>query len=120
MFTADDSLGIFLLFGALGSLGLLEFVVCLGAGGGLVFPGTKSKMGRSLSMTLLRSARFCPSSKGIQVPSGDPSAREECVTPSVPAHLDTCHSLPVPFHACLSAPLSPRFLSWLACRSRQL
>ena len=65
------SLGSFLLFGTLGTLGLLEFVVCLGAGGGLLSPGTKSKMGRSLSKTPLRSASSLPSGKGTQVPGED-------------------------------------------------
>ena len=36
----QHSLGTFLLVGALGILGLLELVVCLGAGGGLLSPGT--------------------------------------------------------------------------------
>ena len=35
-----DVLGILLTFGAFGILGLLEFVVCFGACGGLTFPGT--------------------------------------------------------------------------------
>ena len=35
--------------GALGTLGLVDAaVVCFGAGGGLVSPGTKSKMGFSM------------------------------------------------------------------------
>ena len=71
------SLCIFLLFDTLGSLGLFELVVCLGAGGGLVSPGTKSKMGRRLSRTPLRSARSFPSLKGTQVPAEELSEREQ-------------------------------------------
>jgi len=44
-------------------------VACLGAGGGVLSPGTKSKIGRILSSTLLRSASFLPSGRGIHVPT---------------------------------------------------
>jgi hypothetical protein len=43
-------------------------VACLGAGGGVLSPGTKSKMGRILSRTWLRSASCLPSGRGIHVP----------------------------------------------------
>lgn len=49
-----------------GPLGLLA---CLGAGGGLSAPAVYSKMGRSRSITLCRSANACPLSSGIHVPS---------------------------------------------------
>lgn len=51
-----------------GALGLLAAVACLGAGGGLLSPGTKSRMGISLCRTPFRSASTRPSSSGIQVP----------------------------------------------------
>lgn len=51
----------------LGTLGF-DDVECLGAGGGLRSPGTKSKIGRNLSRLLLRSARRRPSESGIHVP----------------------------------------------------
>jgi hypothetical protein len=52
------------------AFGLLEVaVVCLGAGGGVLSPGTKSNMGRILSSTLLRSASCLPSGRGIHVPA---------------------------------------------------
>ena len=73
----QHSLGIFLVFGALGILGLLELVVCLGAGGGLLSPGTKSKMGRSFSRTPLRSARSLPSLSGTQVPAESRQREDE-------------------------------------------
>lgn len=44
-------------------------VACLGAGGGVLSPGTKSKIGRIFSKTLLRCARTLPSSRGIHVPN---------------------------------------------------
>ena len=43
-------------------------VACLGAGGGVLSPGTKSKIGRIFSSTLLRSASCLPSGRGIHVP----------------------------------------------------
>lgn len=43
-------------------------VACLGAGGGVLSPGTKSNMGRIFSSTLLRSASSLPSGRGIHVP----------------------------------------------------
>jgi hypothetical protein len=44
-------------------------VACLGAGGGVLSPGTKSKIGRIFSSTLLRSASCLPSGRGIHVPN---------------------------------------------------
>jgi hypothetical protein len=43
-------------------------VACLGAGGGVLSPGTKSNIGRIFSSTLLRSASCLPSGRGIHVP----------------------------------------------------
>lgn len=60
---------------AFGPLGLLA---CLGAGGGLSAPGTNSNMGRNRSITLCRSARACPLSRGIQVPSSGVRKSRDC------------------------------------------
>lgn len=48
-------------------------VACLGAGGGVLSPGTKSKMGSIFSKTLLRSASSLPSARGIHVPNAHQS-----------------------------------------------
>jgi hypothetical protein len=60
-------------FGAadcLATFGLVEAaVVCFGAGGGLLSPGTKSNKGRSKWRTLCCSAIARPTSRGTQVPA---------------------------------------------------
>jgi hypothetical protein len=53
-------------------------VACLGAGGGVLSPGTKSKIGRIFSSTLLRSASCLPSGRGIHVPDSVRPARMPC------------------------------------------
>jgi hypothetical protein len=50
-------------------------VACLGAGGGVLSPGTKSNIGRIFSSTLLRSASCLPSGRGIHVPKSISLAR---------------------------------------------
>lgn len=54
---------------AFGFFGLLDAaVVCLGAGGGVTGPATKSNIGRSFSNMPYFSARVFPESRGTQVP----------------------------------------------------
>ena len=66
---SDITLDILFHFGNGGlDFGPLGLLACLGAGGGLSAPATYSKMGRSRSNTLCRSANACPLSSGIQVP----------------------------------------------------
>ena len=69
--SGDRALVVWLAAAALvlgGFMRLEAAVACLGAGGGLRSPGTKSRMGRIFSSTPLRSASILPSSSGIQVP----------------------------------------------------
>lgn len=77
---------------AFGPLGLLA---CLGAGGGLSAPATNSNMGRNRSITLCRSARACPLSRGIQVPGSSVRKSRNCVreTPTLVFSITTLNLL---------------------------
>jgi hypothetical protein len=68
-------------------------VACLGAGGGVLSPGTKSNIGRIFSSTLLRSASCLPSGSGIHVPDPIRLARKCSVCNSTWLHCTLVFSI---------------------------
>jgi len=92
-------------------------VACLGAGGGVLSPGTKSNIGRIFSSTLLRSASCLPSGSGIHVPDLIRPARIRSIFNSTWIHctlvfsISTLHLFVYTFlHLTLENPGPARFI----------